>query len=128
MRGYPLAGIVSRDRLVVVVFVLGPLTTSCGGDTSNGSSSGCQAATGCGGDITGLWHVTSMCADLSLDFFNSLDAGGTMLPKECAAVFGANSAQYTPIDATIQFANGQYTEAGSFRSTSDPVIDAGCLN
>lgn len=114
------------DWLTRLSIAAAALAVSCGGDTTNGSpSTSCPAVAGCGGDITGLWHVKSMCANASLDFYNSVD-GGVRLPPACAALFGG--VQYEPIDATIQFTpDGQYIEAGNLRFTSEPLVDAGCL-
>jgi len=103
------------------------LAVACGGDTTNGSAAAsCAAVSGCGGDVTGLWHVTSMCANAGLDFFNSLD-GGTTLPEACAAVLGG--AEYEPVDATLSFtADGNYVEVGNVRFVSAPLVDTGCLS
>ena len=103
-------------------------SSACGGETTDGSSSpACVAPASCGGDITGLWHVTSMCANYSQSFFESV-GGGTTLPSECTASLGRARSQFTPIDATIDFQNGQYVEAGTVQEELWATFDAACLN
>ena len=107
---------------VALAFVVG-----CGGSTSDGGGHGaCPAVTGCGGDITGTWHVTSICAS---GVPTSLDTSG--LPDACIATLTNSlaSLQQEPQDATIEFDSaGHYQESGSTQGSGTYDYDAACLS
>jgi hypothetical protein len=100
---------------------------ACGGATSDGGGS-CPKVTGCGGDVTGTWHVTSMCAKASAAAFES--DGGTGLPADCsnALLAAINSAVTTPENASIQFtSDGHYAETGTVHLSYTATYTAACM-
>jgi hypothetical protein len=115
-------------KSLIAAAALGLLSASCGGDTSGGGSA-CAAVTGCGGDLTGVWHLTSICTNLTLQSVTSGD-GGTRAPSACDQVVSdaLNATKIAPIDATIEFTPaGMYVEGGTTSlSTTYSFTDA-CL-
>ena len=41
--------------------VLGVVVTGCGSDDGGGGSASCNAASACGGNIVGTWHISNVC-------------------------------------------------------------------
>ena len=97
--------------VAMIAAVFGSSTVSCGGETTEGGGS-CDPVSGCGGDITGVWHLTALCAQVAPNFLSTLDAG-VSFPSACDGAFGSPTT--TPIDATITFTAGTYQEAGTAR-------------
>jgi hypothetical protein len=113
---------------ILVCLVTTLCQVSCGGETAGGSSS-CESAAACGGDITGVWRLTSFCLQLEPGVLSGAD-GGAGFPSACnsALTDAVNTAQSTPIDATIEFGtDGQYREAGTMRVAETVTYSAECL-
>jgi hypothetical protein len=115
----------SKGSSLAVLFALG--LAACGGESSGGSS--CAKVAGCGGDITGLWHVTAICTSIS----GKIDTGdaGSSLPPECSSALssGLASAKSTPVNATVEFkTDGTYVQTGSMRLSSTANYTASCMH
>lgn len=98
---------------------------ACGGETSSGGGSGCGTTTGCGGDVTGTWHVTSMCLQVSP---GSVDTSS--VPADCVSSYEAavQSTTVQPQNYTlVMAADGTYQESGSVTFSFTWSLDSKCF-
>jgi len=94
----------------------------CGGRTDHQAPT-CSAVTGCGGDLSGTWDVTSMCARV-------LD--GAVLPSavpECEPVtrHALDVAVVIPKNVTIAFSKNTYSRSGTATLDTSYVFTDACL-
>jgi hypothetical protein len=101
--------------------------TGCGGETSKASQ--CGAIDACGGDLTGSWKVTGICASISPG--SMLTAGqSTSLPAACGDIVAqaVDRASYGAIDVTVTFTGTQLQEAGAFEIEFPLDYTSACLS
>lgn len=98
---------------------------ACGGETSGDGSAGCGTTTGCGGDVVGTWHVTSVCVEVAPTFVDT-----TNIPPECLTSYQTALKTMTaqPQNLTIAMAaDGTYQETGSMTTSFTWVLDSRCF-
>lgn len=114
-------------RLTVVggfAFFVALSSIGCGGDSGGGPVSSCGTTVSCGGDIVGIWTVSSVCIDI-----DPAALGGDSLPTACQTAFedGARAATAEP-SLTMTFAQGgTYQEYGSLKLSMTYDYSADCL-
>ena len=111
------------------VAVIAPLLllAACAGD--DGAS--CGEVAGCGGELTGVWKVASLCGKISSTGSALHYPFGVGMPADCptAALGPLHTVSREPIDAQIEFdANGRYVQSGTVRIVDAYVLTAGCID
>lgn len=111
-------------RAALCAVVIGLSAAGCNGDDDTGGGAECTASD-CGGDITGTWKVESVCIHLESSSVQSSSG----LPPQCTQVIAnaLRTAIFTPIDAMMEFANGEYVQSGSFRLQATYQFTSACL-
>ncbi len=103
------------------------VASGCGGETSKASQ--CGSIDACGGDLTGSWKVTAICASVSPG--SALTAGqSNSLPAACGDTIAQafDRATYGKSDVTATFSGTQLHEVGSIDVDFSLTYTSACLS
>lgn len=116
-----------NQGVFIVAAGVAVLTSGCGGETSHQSQ--CGAIDACGGNLTGSWKVTGICASISPG--STLAAGqSNSLPAACGDVVSqaVDRASYGAIDVNLTFSGTELHEAGSLEINFPLTYTSACLS